>query len=256
MDSRSSTHTAIGIDVGGTSIKGALVDLDTGRLAGPVERVTTPDPARIDACVTVIAAVAARVQASATSTLPMGIALSGDVRDGRHTTGVNLHDSWVGAPARDLIEAAIGRHVVILNDADAAGLGEATWGAATGVPGVVVVLTFGTGIGSAILLDGRVLPNSGFGQLPFHGRPVELLLSAVSRERRGVSWARWATDVSAYLATVDELLRPERIVLGGGVLGARDHFWALLRPTCPLVPAGLGPEAGIVGAARFAADAR
>jgi len=252
-----SNGLAIGIDVGGTTVKGGVVDLATGALVGPAERLATPDPARIDDCVPVIAAIAARLRARTGATrLPIGIALSGDVRDGQHTTGVNLDDSWVGAPARELLEAAIGRPVRILNDADAAGLGEAAYGAARGVAGVVVVLTFGTGIGSAILHDGQVLPNSGFGQLPLHGRPVELLLSAVSRERRGVSWARWATDVSAYLAIVDELLRPDLIVLGGGVLGARDRFWPLLRPTCALVPAGLGPDAGIVGAARFAVDDR
>jgi len=252
-----SDSRAIGIDVGGTSIKGAVVDLGSGAPDGLVERSVTPDPARIADCVPVIAELVARLRARpGAARLPIGIALSGDVRDGRHTTGVNLDDSWVGAPARDLLEASIGRPARILNDADAAGLGEAAYGAARGVAGVVVVLTFGTGIGSAILLDGRVLPNSGFGQLPFHGRPVELLLSALSRERRNLSWTRWATDVSAYLATVDELLRPERIVLGGGVLGARDRFWHLLRPTCELVPAGLGPDAGIVGAACFAADDR
>lgn len=246
---------AIGIDVGGTGIKGALVSLRTGALLGPIVRLTTPDPAHVEPCVSAIAEVARTLQAQAgPQALPMGVALSGDVRDGRHTSGVNLHDSWVGAPALDLLQAAAGRQMAILNDADAAGLGEATWGAAAGVPGVVVVLTFGTGIGSAILLDGRMLPNSGFGQLPFHGRPAELLLSAVSRERRGISWARWAADVSAFLALVDELLHPERIVMGGGVIAARDRFWHLLQPTCALVPAGLGPEAGIIGAARFAAN--
>src|SRR4051794_27729523 len=157
-------RTAIGIDVGGTSIKGARVDLDTGGTLGPIARLATPDPADIDGCVAVVARVAAAVQAGPGDdpALPIGVALSGDVRDGRHTTGVNLHGSWVGAPARDLLEAAIGRSVVIVNDADAAGVGEATWGAAAGIAGVVLVLTFGTGIGSAVLLDGRVLPNSGF----------------------------------------------------------------------------------------------
>jgi polyphosphate glucokinase len=246
---------AIGIDVGGTAVKGGVVDLRTGQLRGPVVRLPTPDPARIADVVPVIAAVARTLASSQPGAqLPLGIALSGDVRDGRHTTGVNLHDSWVGAPARDLLEAATGRPLVILNDADAAGLGEAACGAAAGVAGVVVVLTFGTGIGSAILLDGRLLPNSGFGQLPFHGRPVELLISAVARERRGLSWRRWAADVSDYLAIVDELLRPERIVMGGGVIAARDAFWQLLRPTCEVVPAALGNAAGIVGAARFAAN--
>ena len=252
-----SDQWAIGIDVGGTSVKGGVVDLRTGLLIGALVRRATPVPARIEACLPVIAEVAHALERDAgLRGPPLGIALSGDVRDGRRTSGVNLDASWVDAPARDLLEAAIGRPAVILNDADAAGMGEAAWGAAAGVAGVVVVLTFGTGIGSAFLFDGRVLPNSGFGQLPFHGKPVEQLLSAVSRERRGISWARWAAEVSDFLVIVDELLRPERIVMGGGVIVARDRYWHLLRPTCELVPAGLGPEAGIAGAARFAADDR
>lgn len=251
---RTAPHVAIGIDVGGTGIKGGRVDLRTGHVLGEVVRRRTPAPAIIGAVVPVIAEVAADLGAQQ-DPMPLGVALSGDVRDGRRTSGVNLHESWVDAPARDMLTVAIGREPVILNDADAAGLGEATWGAAAGVKGVVVLLTFGTGIGSAILLDGRLLPNSGFGQLPFHGRRVELLVSAVARERRGLSWERWARDVSEYLATVDELLRPELIVIGGGVTEAPERFWHLLRASCPLAPATLGNRAGIAGAARFAADA-
>ncbi len=200
--------------------------------------------------VTVIAKVADELsRAASVRTLPIGVALSGDVRDGRHTSGVNLHDSWIDAPARDLLETAIGHPVVILNDADAAAIGERGFGAATGVPGVVIVLTFGTGIGSAILVDGRMLPNSGLGQLPFGDRPVEQLLSAVARERRGLSWGTWADDVSGYLEAIDLLLRPDLFVIGGGVVNAWAEFQALLRPPCPVVRATLGDRAGILGAA-------
>ncbi len=228
----------------------------SGDAVGPVVRLRTPDPARIDDVVRVVANVARRLTTGAgEESLPMGVALSGDVRDGRHTTGVNLHDSWVGAPARDLLETALGRGVVILNDADAAAVGEVTHGAAVGVRGVVVVLTFGTGIGSGILLDGRLLPNSGFGQLPFQGLPVEQLLSAVARERRGLSWADWAADVSTYVEAIDLLLRPDLFVVGGGVVNAWAEFRDLLRAPCPLVPAALGDRAGILGAALTAGSA-
>jgi polyphosphate glucokinase len=240
----------MGIDVGGTSVKGAIVRLATGDLLGPVVRLPTPDPAQIDDVVRVVAQVAQSLSPTVgEGVLPVGVALSGDVRDGRHTTGVNLHDSWVGAPARDLLALALGRDVVILNDADAAAFGELAHGAASGMPGVVVVLTFGTGIGSAILVDGRLLPNSGLGQLPFQGRPVEQSLSAVARERRGRSWAEWALDVTEYLDAIDLLLRPDLFVLGGGVVNAWAEYRELLRPACPLVPARLGDRAGILGAA-------
>ncbi len=241
---------AVGIDVGGTSVKGAVVRVSRGEVASAVVRRRTPDPARIDDVVRVIAGVADDLSGmQADPALPVGVALSGDVRDGRHTTGVNLHHSWIDAPARDLLETAIGRPVTILNDADAAAIGERGFGAAAGVPGVVVVLTFGTGIGSAILVDGRLLPNSGLGQLPFKDRPVEQLLSAVARERRGIPWRGWADEVSAYLAAIDLLLRPDLFVIGGGVVNAWPEFWDLLRSPCPLVPATLGDRAGILGAA-------
>jgi polyphosphate glucokinase len=248
---------AIGIDVGGTSVKGCVVRPAAGETVGQLVRLPTPDPARIEDVVPVVAAVAARLTGSADAgTLPLGVALSGDVRDGRHTTGVNLHDSWVGAAALDLLEAATGRQLVILNDADAAAIGEVTLGAAAGVSGVVVVLTFGTGIGSGILLDGRLLPNTGLGQLPFQGRPAEQLISAVARERRGLTWSRWAADVSDYLDAIDLLLRPDLFVLGGGLVNGYREYGHLIRSTCPLVPATLGDRAGILGAAITALAAR
>lgn len=240
---------AMGIDVGGTSVKGGVVDLRTGRPHGPVVRRRTPDPARIEDVVPVVGGVARELAGSHLGRLPIGVALSGDVRDGRHTSGVNLHDSWVDAPARDLLEAAMAERVVILNDADAAASGELRFGAAADVAGVVIMLTFGTGIGSGILVEGRLLPNSGLGQLPFRGRPVEQTLSAVARERGGVSWESWAEDVSTYLADIDLLLRPDLFVVGGGVVNAWDRFAGLLRPPCPTIPAALGDRAGILGAA-------
>jgi polyphosphate glucokinase len=248
--------TAIGIDVGGTTVKGGVVDAATGVLAAPAVRCATPSPAIIDDVVAVVGEVyeALVLDDPDRRLLPVGVALSGDVRDGRHTTGVNLDPTWVGAPARDLIEARLGCRVSIINDADAAGVGEQRFGALRAASGVSIVLTFGTGIGSAILVDGRLLPNTGLGQLPFGGRPAEQTLSAVARERRGTSWSAWAGEVSDYLTLVDELLRPDRIVIGGGLIADAASFWHLLRPPCPLVPARLGNDAGIVGAAVVALE--
>lgn len=252
---------AIGIDVGGTSVKGGLVDLGTGRLDGPSVRRATPSPAVVepvlDLVVALIRELAARRPAApgtADESLPVGVGLSSDVLDGRHTSGVSLDPSWLGAPARDLLETRLGRPVTILNDADAAALAEARYGAAGG-PGVTLVLTFGTGIGSGILADGRLVPNSGLGQLPLDGGPAELTLSAVARERHGTSWEAWSAAVSGYLRSLDELLRPRRIVVGGGIVAAWPTFAVLLDVPVEVVPAALGPEAGVVGAALAGAEA-
>ena len=253
----SSTGTTLagGIDVGGTTVKGGLVEVESGRLVVPSLRLATPKPAAIADVVAVVAHVANGLAKSGlTVGLPLGVGLSGDVRDGQHTTGVNLHDSWVGAPARALLEQQLGRPVTILNDADAAGIAEARYGTARGVRGIVVLLTFGTGIGSAILNDGGLLPNSGLGQMPFHGRPVEHLLSAVARERRRLSWRHWASDVSRYVNLIDELLHPALVVIGGGVSAQSGAFWSFLETTCPVRPAALGNEAGLVGAALAGAE--
>lgn len=241
---------AIGIDVGGTSVKGALVATGSGLLLARARR-RTPVPAEVGAVVGLIGDVVEELSAGAGG-VPVGVGLSSDVLDGRHTSGVSLDPSWIGAPALDLIEARLGHPCVIANDADVAALAEARLGAARDERGVVVVLTFGTGIGSGILAAGRLVPNSGLGQLRVDGRPAELTLSAVARERAGMPWEAWAAAVSAYLGEIDELLRPHRFVIGGGVAAAWDRFAPLLDVAVPVVPAAFGPDAGVVGAALLA----
>jgi polyphosphate glucokinase len=249
---------AIGVDAGGTTVKAGVVDLGGGGVLDVV-RVPTPVPQRIDDVVETVAAaldqLGDRHAEAGFGDLPLGLGLSGDVRDGRHTTGVNYDPSWVGAPALDLLETRLGRPAWILNDADAAGIGEVRYGAALGVRGVVVVLTFGTFIGSAVLLDGRLLRNSGLGQFPFRGEDVEVNLSAVARERRGISWEQWAGEVSEFLGLVDGMLRPELIVVGGGASEAWPAYQDLLHVSCPVARAGLGSLSGVVGAAAAAAFA-
>lgn len=242
---------AIGIDVGGTSVKGALVGTESGRLLAHRRR-RTPAPPTVSSVVELIGELVEELATDAPAA-PVGVGLSSDVLDGRHTSGVSLDPSWIGAPALDLIEARLGRSCVVANDADVAALAEARLGAARDIPGVVVMLTFGTGIGSGIIADGRLVPNSGLGQLRLGGRPAELTLSAVARERSGMTWAAWAAAVSAFLAEIDELLRPRRFVIGGGVVGSWEHVAPLLDVAVPVVPAAFGPEAGVVGAAVLAA---
>jgi polyphosphate glucokinase len=248
---------AVGVDVGGTAVKAGKVDLSSGTLVGSPQRLATPRPALVgDVLDTASDAVRLLEQAHGDRefvNLAIGVGLSGDVRDGEHTSGVNLDPSWVGAPARRLLEARLGRSVRIVNDADAAGIGEIRYGAGRGVRGVVVLLTFGTGVGSAIFHDGRLLPNSGFGQFPFHGGDVELSLSAAARERRRISWQQWARELNDFLACVDGMLRPDLIILGGGASEAWPEYAHNLRPSPPVVRAALGNLAGVVGAAAFAA---
>lgn len=239
-------------------MKAGVVDLIKGDVL-EVIRAPTPVPPRIDDVIETVAAaldlLGGRHVGEGFGDLPLGLGLPGDVRDGRHTSGVNIDPSWVGAPALDLVEARLGRPAWILNDADAAGIGEVRYGAAVGVRGVVLVLTFGTFIGSAILLDGRLLPNSGLGQFPFRGEDVEVNLSAVARERRGISWEQWAGEVNEFLGLVDGMLRPELIVMGGGGSEAWQVYADLLHTSCPVARAGLGSASGIVGAAAAAAFA-
>lgn len=256
--SETTGRSAVGIDVGGTGVKAGVVDIATGTVVGTPIRLPTPHPARIEPVLDTVweafEGLAEGHPERTLSRLPLGVGLSGDVRDCQHTTGVNLHSSWIDAPARDLLEKRLKQRVHILNDADAAGIAEICYGAGAGVDGVVVLLTFGTGIGSAIFLDGDLLPNSGLGQYPFQGTEAERRLSAVARERRGLSWEQWAKELDAFLVEVELMLRPSLIIIGGGASEAAHPFWAHLRPSCSVVRAALGNQAGIVGAAKVAAD--
>jgi polyphosphate glucokinase len=244
---------AVGVDVGGTSIKCGLADLAIGRLVGSPVRRPTPRPPVIGAVIEAIGDALAELarDSPSSSARPLAVALSGDVRDGWHTSGVNLDPSWVGAPARAMLQAHLGRELRILNDADAAGLAEMRYGAGRGRSGVVIVLTLGTGIGSGLFVDGLLAPNSCLGQFPFQGDDAEVRLSSVARERRGLSWHAWADELSAFLAVVEAVLRPALIILGGGGGEAWPRYEGWLRRPCPVVPAALGNTAGIVGAAWF-----
>ncbi len=248
---------AIGVDIGGTRVKIGLVDLAVGTV---LERasVATPQPPVIDDVVDAVADTVARMDLRWRTTagsiaVTLGVATSGDVRDGDHTSGVTLHPSWNGAPTRSLIEQRLGRAVRMINDADAAGIAEARYGALRGNRGVAVLLTFGTGIGSAIMLGRQLLPNSGLGEFPFRGVPVETLLSVLSRERRGLDWHAWAQEVNQFLTQLDGILRPDLVVVGGGAAEAWSEFGADLRAPYPVVRASLGNDAGVIGAAFVAA---
>ena len=241
---------ALGLDVGGSSIKHALVDLASGRPLVPLDSVPTPRPATAENLFGSLAALARRAPAG----VPVGIAMPCVIQHGVIHTAANLDPSLRGRDAARLLGEQVQRPVILLNDADAAGLAEAQCGAARGVAGTVVMLTFGTGIGSALLMDGRLWPNSELGHMEVDGTEGELRAAARNRTAEGLSWPDWAARVNRYLLEINRLFWPELIVIGGGVTESWNEFAALLESRAPLKRAQLGPAAGVAGAALAAAQ--
>jgi polyphosphate glucokinase len=236
---------ALGVDVGGSSIKYALVDAGSGRLIGEARSVPTPQPATGEALMNCIAQLGRAAPVGA----GLGVALPSVVRFGVAHTAANLHPSLIGTNVVQVLGERLRRPVACLNDADAAGLAEIRWGAARDVRGTVMVLTFGTGIGSALFVDGRLVPNTELGHMEVGGYEAEKRASARARSDEGLSWAQWCERVNQYLDAINALFWPELIVLGGGVCESFHEYAALLRSRAPVKPATLGAAAGVVGAA-------
>jgi polyphosphate glucokinase len=237
--------TVLGIDIGGSGIKGAPVDVDGGSLTDERYRLETPRPATPDAVVSVLAEVAGHWKGND----PMGVTFPGVVRNGVIGTAANLDPSWIGVDAAALFAEHTGRRAVVLNDADAAGVAEVAFGAGRNVRGVVLLLTFGTGIGSALFLDGRLVPNTELGHLELNGADAELHASDRIREEQKLNWTDWAVRLQDYLQVVERLLAPDLIVLGGGVSKKTDRYLPSVKVSTPILPAVLQNNAGIVGAA-------
>ncbi|MGI5273045.1 polyphosphate--glucose phosphotransferase [Nonomuraea sp. CA-218870] len=236
---------ALGIDIGGTGIKGAPVDVRTGELTRDRLRIATPRPAKPGPVADVVAEIVRRFG----WTGPVGVTFPGVVVDGVVRTAVNMHHAWVGVHAGELFGGA-----TVLNDADAAGTAEMTYGKGQGRHGVVLMLTFGTGIGSALFVDGVLVPNTELGHLLLHGTDAERRASDRAREVEDLSWSHWAARVEEYLKHVEMLFTPSLIVIGGGVSKKADKFLPHIRLDTPIVPAALLNQAGIIGAARSAVD--
>ncbi len=259
--SNGSTHAeqlGVGIDVGGTGVKAAVVDLATGSLASARIREKTPSPSTPEAVAAAIAHIIGKIEASGhvTSGLPAGAGLPGVAKDGWLRTAANIDHSWLETRAEDVLEHELGRPVLIINDADAAGLAEMRYGAGVGQRGVVLMLTIGTGIGSALFVDGRLVPNTELGHLEFRRRDAETLVSGAARERRKLGWKAWAKEFDAYLDRVYRYFSPDLMILGGGVSKETGRYLSYLTPRGPLEVARLLNSAGIVGAALAAAEAR
>jgi polyphosphate glucokinase len=236
-------QVAIGVDVGGSGIKVGAVDTATGRLLAERLRVLTPNPSTPTAIVRAITALVKKAGAGLDPNAPVGVGVPSVVLDGVTKTAANVDPAWIGFEA-----------VHVLNDADAAGLAEMRFGAGAGKHGVVLVLTLGTGVGSALFNDGRLVPNTELGHMEIRGRDAERRSAAAARTRRGLSWKAWAADLDEHIDAIDRILWPSLIILGGGVSKRTDRFLPLLTARPPIVPATLQNDAGIVGAALAAAE--
>jgi polyphosphate glucokinase len=247
-----SSNHPLGIDIGGSGIKGAPVNLDTGQFAEDRKRIPTPQPSTPEAVADVVVEIAKHFGGK--STAPVGITVPAVVVRGQARTAANIDSSWIGTDAESLLSDRLGRRAVVVNDADAAGVGELHYGAARNVDGLVLLATLGTGIGSALLHRGMLIPNSELGHLEIDGVDAETQAADRARERDDLSFEQWAARLQNYFAHVEDLLSPDLIVIGGGVSKHADKYLPLLHLRAPIVPALLGNAAGIVGAAWLAAQ--
>lgn len=243
---------ALGIDVGGSGIKGAPVDLDAGEWAEERLRIPTPGKSTPKNVLAVITEIVDNF-ASSIGDAPVGIAFPAPVRHGHIPMIANLDQKWVGLNVGDYFSDALGREVIMVNDADAAGLAEVHYGAAKGFPGVVVTTTLGTGIGSAVFVDGNLVPNTEFGHLEIDGHDAESRAASSVKDKEGLSYKEWAVRLQRYYETLTKLLWPDLIVVGGGVSREHEKFLPLLDLDAEIVPAKLRNRAGIIGAAWWAA---
>jgi len=249
-------RVAIGVDVGGSGIKAAAVDLDTGDLIGLRHRVPTPQPSTPAAvCASIarmIRKIANEVQLPADA--PVGVGFPAVVIDGRTKSAANVDPGWVDFDADSALERVLGRPVHLVNDADAAGVAEMRFGVGLGERGTVFLITLGTGTGSALFSDGRLVPNLELGHMEIRGRDAERRSAAAARIRRGISWKAWAMDLDEHLLAIEKLFSPRLFIVGGGVSKRADQFIPRLTVRARVVPAKLRNDAGIVGAAMAAAE--
>jgi polyphosphate glucokinase len=242
---------ALGIDIGGTGIKAAPVDVDTGKLLADRQKIETPRPALPDP----VADVVHELVTSFSWSGPVGITFPGVVTDGVARTAANLDPAWTGLDVGTLFGKAAANPVRVLNDADAAGVAEMTFGAGVGARGTVLMLTFGTGIGSALFTKGVLVPNTEFGHIEIRGKDAEHRASEQAKVLHDLSWDKWAGRVDEYLRHVEALMSPSLIIIGGGISKQSDKFVPLLTGIrSRIVPAALHNDAGIVGAAMATAS--
>ena len=252
-------HVAIGIDIGGTGIKGAVVSVGSGELLTTRHRVPTPSGGARHAIAGIVRDMVATLRREladlvpASVEMPIGVTVPGVVKQGIMRTAANLDEQWIGTQTVELFSSAVGAPCAVVNDADAAGLAEAHFGAIRGLPGMTLVITFGTGIGSACINDGRLVPNFELGHLELDGHPdIERHCAARVMARDGVTLREWAQRAERYLTHLELLMHPDRFVLGGGISRDAAKYLPFPHVTVPVIPAHFRNNAGIVGAACLA----
>jgi polyphosphate glucokinase len=244
--------TAIGIDIGGTGIKGARVDLDSGELLSERVKYATPEGGHPGDVLSVVELVLSDLGGTAED--HTGVCFPAVVTHGVTRSAANVSADWIDFPAARTFADSLSRDIHFVNDADAAGVAEAQFGAARGVSGLVIMLTLGTGIGSAFLIDGTLVPNTEIGHLELDGHDAESRASNAAREREGLSFEAWALRLNRYLNHVEKIFSPDLFIIGGGVSKEHEQFFPLLALRTPLRPAALLNNAGIVGAAYLAGN--
>lgn len=245
------TTKALGIDIGGTGIKGAVVDLDTGELITDRLKLLTPPGGEPEAIVETVLELIDQI-GGLEDGVPIGVCFPAIVKRGRTMSAANVSKRWIGLEAEALFERGIGRDIHFVNDADAAGYAESKYGAAKGVDGVVLLTTLGTGIGTALIHDGVLVPNTELGHLELHGKDAEKLAAYSAKEREDLSWAEWTARLQDYYSYLEALFSPDLFIVGGGVSKNHEDFIPLLELHTPIIPAVHRNNAGILGAAALA----
>jgi polyphosphate glucokinase len=239
----------LGVDIGGSGIKGTVVDTETGSLMAPRIRIATPSPSKPKKVAEVVTEIVDHFNWKG----PVGCGFPAIVQNGVTMSAANVHKKWVGTNAEELFTRATGCPFRVVNDADAAGLAEMKFGAGRDRDGVVLIVTIGTGLGTALFTDGHLLPNAELGHIEIDCDAAELMASDAVRKRDNLSWKEWTKRFDKYLCQLERLLSPDLIILGGGVSKKSENFIPYLTVRTEVVPAQLLNEAGIVGAALAAA---
>lgn len=249
-------RVGVGVDVGGSGIKAAAVDLDTGELLSARQRVPTPEPSTPAAVIASIARLVKKisVEVKLSPAVRVGVGFPGVIIDGVTKSAANVDPGWLDFDADAAMERSLGRVVNLVNDADAAGVAEMRFGAGVGKRGTVILVTLGTGTGSALFYNGVLVPNLELGHMEIRGRDAERRSAAAARTRRGISWKAWAADVDEHLLAIEKLFSPRLFIIGGGVSKRSERFIPRLTVRAPVVPAKMLNDAGIVGAAMASAE--
>ncbi|BDV30673.1 polyphosphate--glucose phosphotransferase [Microbacterium terricola] len=247
---------AVGVDIGGTGIKAGVVDLAEGVLISDRVKVSTPAGAEPDDVIGAVREVLDRLGVADDASVPLGVAFPAIVKGGRTLSAANVSDKWIDFAAEDFFEQGLGRDIHFANDADVAGIAEVRYGAARGQKGLTILTTLGTGIGSAMIYDGVLVPNSELGhvQRAKHGKDAEAYAAYSAMEREDLTWHKWAKRLQWYYSHIEFLFSPDLFVVGGGVSKHADEFLPMLELKTPIVPAVHRNNAGIIGAAALSAD--